>query len=194
MRYTNEFFVFGNTTPNDEFVRLIDSFTKENVVFQKVTIWADGNSLAANDPKVLQHDVLASDALENLIEINADIIRSATIKDNTYVYNQPKVEFTPAAGFLADPSNKAKNVLSLVSTPVPSISGGTSVLINPVLSDSHKRGERCIRFSLLILFRNFSLMLFGAGGTAAVKFKVDDITPGLFSGNSDLVSNLIIDL
>ncbi|MEJ5103441.1 hypothetical protein [Chryseobacterium sp. MYb328] len=139
---------------------------------------------------------LASDNLENLIEINSDIIQSTTIKDNIYISNQPKVEFTPSSVFLADPSNKAKYVLSLVSTPVPSINGEASVLVSPVVSNSHKRvgGMYTIQPTYPFPELFFNAHTFGAGGTADIKFKVDNMTSDTFSGNPNLVSTLIVNL
>ncbi|WP_336686845.1 hypothetical protein [Chryseobacterium bernardetii] len=139
---------------------------------------------------------LVSDTLENLIEINSDIIQSTTVRDNIYISNQPKVEFTPSAVFLADPSNKAKYVVSLVNTPVPGINAGASVLISPVLSSSHKRvgGMYTIQPTYPFPELFFNAHTFGAGGTGDIKFKVDNMTSSVFSGNPDLVSNLIINL
>ena len=140
--------------------------------------------------------VLDNSSMENLIEINSDIIQSTTVRDNIYISNQPKVEFTPSSVFLADPSNKAKYVLSLVSTPVPSINGGASALISPVLSSSHKRvgGMYTIQPTYPFPELFFNAHTFGAGGTSDVKFKVDNMTSTIFSGNPNLVSNLIVNL
>ncbi|MFP3832541.1 hypothetical protein [Chryseobacterium sp. SIMBA_028] len=140
--------------------------------------------------------VLDNSSVENLIEINSDIIQSTTVRDNIYISNQPKVEFTPSLVFLADPSNKAKYVLSLVSTPVPSINGGGSALISPVLSSSHKRvgGMYTIQPTYPFPELFFNAHTFGAGGTSDVKFKVDNMTSTIFSGNPNLVSNLIVSL
>ncbi|WP_336962163.1 hypothetical protein [Chryseobacterium contaminans] len=139
---------------------------------------------------------LASGTLENLIEINSEIIQSTTIKDNIYISNQPKVEFTPSSVFLADPSNKAKYVVSLVSTPVPGINAGASVLISPVLSSSHKRAGGVYTILPTYPFPElfFNAHTFGAGGTADIKFKVDNMNSTPFLGNPNLVSNLIINL
>lgn len=140
--------------------------------------------------------VLDNSSMENLIEINSDIIQSTTVRDNIYISNQPKVEFTPSSVFLADPSNKAKYVLSLVSTPVPGINGGASALISPVLSSSHKRvgGMYTIQPTYPFPELFFNAHTFGAGGTSDVKFKVDNMTSTIFSGNPNLVSNLIVNL
>ncbi len=43
--------------------------------------------------------VLESNAMTDLIEIDSSIIQSTTIKDNIYISNQPKVEFTPSQYF-----------------------------------------------------------------------------------------------
>ncbi|AZA78593.1 hypothetical protein EG347_14295 [Chryseobacterium sp. G0186] len=140
--------------------------------------------------------VLADSSIENLIEITSSVIQSTTVRDNIYVSNQPKVEFTPSSVFLADPSNKAKYVLSLVSTPVPNINSGASALISPVLSNSHKRVGAMYTIQPTYPFPElfFNAHTFGAGGTSDVKFKVDNMTSTSFSGNANLLSNLIVNL
>ncbi|WP_347217432.1 hypothetical protein [Chryseobacterium sp.] len=140
--------------------------------------------------------VLANNTMTNLIEIESPIIQSTTVRDNIYISNQPKVEFTPSSVFLADPSNKAKYAISLVSTPVPSINAGASVLVSPVLSGSHKRvgGMYTIQPTYPFPELFFNAHTFGAGGTGDIKFKVDNMTSTVFSGNPNLVSNLIINL
>lgn len=134
--------------------------------------------------------------IENLIEINSDVIQSTTVRDNIYISNQPKVEFTPSSVFLADPSNKAKYVLSLVSTPVPTVNGGGSAFISPALSSNHKRvgGMYTIQPTYPFPELFFNAHTFGAGGTSDVKFKVDNMTSTNFAGNPNLVSNLIVNL
>ncbi|WP_123838370.1 hypothetical protein [Chryseobacterium oncorhynchi] len=140
--------------------------------------------------------VLDNSSMENLIEINSDIIQSTTVRDNIYISNQPKVEFAPSSVFLADPSNKAKYVLSLVSTPVPTVNGGGSAFISPVLSSNHKRvgGMYTIQPTYPFPELFFNAHTFGAGGTSDVKFKVDNMTSTNFVGNPNLVSNLIVNL
>ncbi|WP_250252525.1 hypothetical protein [Chryseobacterium sp. Marseille-Q3244] len=147
--------------------------------------------LIANNSTVLEHNGMA-----DLITIESPSIQSTTVRDNIYISNQPKIEFTPSSVFLADPSNKAKYVLSLVSTPVPSINAGASVLISPVLSSNHKRvgGMYTIQPTYPFPELFFNAHTFGAGGTMDVKFKVDNMTSSIFSGNPNLVSNLIINL
>ncbi|MGU3374564.1 hypothetical protein [Chryseobacterium sp. M5A1_1a] len=139
---------------------------------------------------------LGNGLLENLIEIDSPIIQSTTVRDNIYISNQPKVEFVPSSVFLADPSNKAKYALSLVSTPVPSVNAGGSALISPVLSNSHKRVGAMYTIQPTYPFPElfFNAHTFGAGGTSEVKFKVDNMTSTIFSGNPNLVSNLIVSL
>ncbi|WP_123909531.1 hypothetical protein [Chryseobacterium sp. G0162] len=147
--------------------------------------------LIANNSTVLEHNGMA-----DLITIESPSIQSTTVRDNIYISNQPKIEFTPSSVFLADPSNKAKYVLSLVSTPVPSINAGASVLISPVLSSNHKRvgGMYTIQPTYPFPELFFNAHTFGAGGTMDVKFKVDNMTSSIFSDNPNLVSNLIINL
>lgn len=48
MIYTEDFFALGSSFPNDNVVQLVDSYTKENVNFQKTTTWHDGSPMASN--------------------------------------------------------------------------------------------------------------------------------------------------
>ncbi|NML70752.1 right-handed parallel beta-helix repeat-containing protein [Chryseobacterium sp. RP-3-3] len=48
MIYTEDFFGLGSPFPNDNVVQLVDSYTKENVNFQKTTTWHDGSPMASN--------------------------------------------------------------------------------------------------------------------------------------------------
>ncbi|MCT2407043.1 right-handed parallel beta-helix repeat-containing protein [Chryseobacterium antibioticum] len=48
MIYTEDFFALGSPFPNDNVVQLVDSYTKENVNFQKTTTWHDGSPMASN--------------------------------------------------------------------------------------------------------------------------------------------------
>ncbi|CAM3058729.1 hypothetical protein DRF59_17225 [Chryseobacterium flavum] len=45
MIYTEDFFSPGNTSPADNVVSLIDSFSHENVNFKKTTVWLDGSPM-----------------------------------------------------------------------------------------------------------------------------------------------------
>lgn len=98
--------------------------------------------------------------------------------------------------FLAELSNKAKYTVSLVSTPVPYVNAGASVLISPVLSNSHKRvgGIYTIQPTYPFPELFFHAHTFSADGTGDIKFKVDNMTSAAFSENPNLVSNLIINL
>jgi hypothetical protein len=48
MIYTEDFFALGSTIPNDNVVQLVDSYTNENVNFQKTTTWHDGSPMTSN--------------------------------------------------------------------------------------------------------------------------------------------------
>lgn len=139
---------------------------------------------------------LENNSFQNLIEINSDIIQSTTIRDNIYISNQPKVEFTPSSIFKADPSNKAKYVLSLVSTPVPTINSGAFGFTSPVLSSDHKKVGAMYTILPTYPFPElfFNAHTFGAGGSSDIQFKIDNTTLAVFAGNSGLLSNVIVDM
>jgi hypothetical protein len=140
--------------------------------------------------------VIPVSTVEDVISITSDFIQSTTIRDNVYISNQPKVEFTPSAVFLADPSNKAKYILSKINTPVPTINGMTSALISPVLSNSHRRVGAMYTIQPTYPFPElfFNAHTFGTTSPLSVRFKVDNMTPFTFPANSSLLSNLIVDL
>lgn|GEM_PF-2227354 len=139
---------------------------------------------------------LTSDNLEDLIRIKSDIIDSTIIKDNVYLLNQPKVEFIPSLVFLADSSNKAKYILSFVKTAVPTINADNYNFITPVFPDNHKRTGAMYTIQPTYPFYElfFNAHTFGSGGMPEVKFKVDNITQSIFSGNPDLLSHILVDM
>ncbi len=134
--------------------------------------------------------------LEDLVYIDSTIIESTTIKDNIYLSNPPKVEFVPSNVFKNELSNKAKYMLSLVSTPVSNIAINGSGFIVPVLDNAHKRSAAKYELQPTYPFGElfFNTITLGIGGSADVRFKVDNVSSSVFPGNGDLQSNIIVDM
>ncbi len=134
--------------------------------------------------------------LEHLIYISSDLIEATTIRDNVYLGNPPKVEFVPSAIFRDELSNKAKYILSLVSTPVPNIPVNSFGFIFPVLDTTHKRVAAKYELQPTYPFGElfFNTVTLGVGGSSDVRFKVDNVSSSVFPGNGDLQSNIIVDM
>lgn len=139
---------------------------------------------------------LETNNLVDLIEINSDVIQSTTIRDNVYLNNIPSVEFTPSSVFRGDSSNKAKYILSLVDTSVPTIGANDYDFITPVISNDHKRVGAMYTIQPTYPFSElfFHAITFGKGGSANVDFKVDNITSLTFLANTLLKSNIIVEM
>jgi len=139
---------------------------------------------------------LETNNLTDLIKINGNVIQSTRIRNNVYLNNNPIVEFTPSSVFKSNSTNKAKYVLSLVDTPVPTINANNYGFITPLISNDHKRvGAMYIiqpSYPFSELF--FHAITFGKGGSANVDFKVDNITSLTFLANTLLKSNIIVDM
>lgn len=139
---------------------------------------------------------LESNNLKDLIEINSSVIQSTTIRNNIYLNNNPGIEFTPSSVFKSDSSNKARYVLSLVDTPVPTINANGYGFITPVISNDHKRVGGVYTIQPTYPFNElfFHAVTFGKGGSANVDFKVDNITSSTFPANNLLKSNIVVDM
>ncbi len=139
---------------------------------------------------------LETSNMEHLIYINSDEIKSTTIRDNIYLGNAPKVEFVPSNIFRNHLSNKAKYILSFVSTPVPNVAVNSFGFIFPVLDNAHKRSSAKYELQPTYPFGElfFNAITFGVGGSADVRFKVDNVSPSAFPGNNALLSNILVEM